>query len=161
MTFQSDSSAVGYEKQPRVYLLVVDATDEFPVAVDYAADFVMQDNGRVALLNVMQIDHVDHWLNIENRLRKEMRDQAERMIWEASRRVVEQCGKFPMVCIEEGVHSDVIVDIINKYDNICALILAADKNSTKPGPLVSYFSGKGLSRLRVPLIIVPGHLQHT
>jgi len=145
----------------KVFLLVVDETEEFPIAVDYAADFASDENARIALLNVMQIDHVDHWLNIENRMRKEMRDQAEKMIWEASRRVFERSGKFPMVCIEEGTRSDVIIDIIDRFENIEALILAADQNSSKPGPLVSYFSGKGLSRLRVPLIIVPGHLQHS
>lgn len=152
-----DVNPGGSEK--RVYLLVVDATDEFCVAVDYATEFAQKTEARIALLNIMQIDHVDHWANIENKLRSEMRAQAENMIWAASRRVMERTGQFPMVCIEEGVSSDVIVETINKYPNICALILAADKTSNKPGPLVSYFSGKGLSRLRVPLMIVPGHLQ--
>lgn len=145
--------------EKKVFLLVVDSTDEFTVAVDYACDFAQNGNSRIALLNVMQIDHVDHWAGIENKIRSEMRIEAEKMIWTASKRVTERLGQFPMVCIEEGVRSDVIVDIINKYRNICALILAADKNSSKPGPLVTYFCGKGLSRLRVPLMIVPGHLQ--
>ena len=148
------------EGKPKVYLLVVDSTEEFPIAVEYAAKFVGGSDARIALLNVIQLDHVDHWMNIENRIRKEMREEAERMTWEAARRVIDVCGKFPMVCIEEGVRSDVIVESINKYDNICALILAADSVSSKPGPLVTYFSSaKGLARLNVPLIIVPGHLQ--
>lgn len=145
--------------EKKVFLLVVDSTDEFTVAVDYACDFAQNGNSRIALLNVMQIDHVDHWAGIENKIRSEMRAEAEKMIWTASKRVTERLGQFPMVCIEEGIRSDVIVNIINKYRNICALILAADKNSSKPGPLVTYFCGKGLSRLRVPLMIVPGHLQ--
>lgn len=147
------------EIEKKVFLLVVDSTDEFTVAVDYACDFAQNGNSRIALLNVMQIDHVDHWAGIENKIRSEMRAEAEKMIWTASKRVTERLGQFPMVCIEEGIRSDVIVDIINRYKNICALILAADKNSSKPGPLVTYFCGKGLSRLRVPLMIVPGHLQ--
>lgn len=147
------------ETEKKVFLLVVDSTDEFTVAVDFACDFAQNSNSRIALLNIMQIDHVDHWANIENKIRSEMRTEAEKMIWAASKRVIERLGQFPMVCIEEGIRSDVIVDTINKYKNICTLILAADKNSTKPGPLVTYFCGKGLSRLRVPLMIVPGHLQ--
>lgn len=145
--------------EKKVYLLVVDGTDEFSVAVDYASEFAMKSDARIALLYVMQIDHVDHWANIENKLRTEMRAEAENMVWSASRRVFQRTGQFPMVCIEEGVRSDVIVDTINKYSNICTLILAADRNSTKPGPLVTYFCTKGLARLRVPLMIVPGHLQ--
>lgn len=147
------------QSEKKVYLLVVDATDEFSVAVDFASEFAQNTNARIALLNIMQIDHVDHWANIENKLRGEMRAESEKMIWAASKRVMERTGQFPMVCIEEGIRSDVIVDTINKYPNICTLILAADKNSSKPGPLVTYFCGKGMSRLRVPLMIVPGHLQ--
>ena len=40
----------------KVFLLVVDETEEFPIAVDYAADFASDENARIALLNVMQID---------------------------------------------------------------------------------------------------------
>lgn len=148
------------EEEKRIYLLVVDSTDEFSVAVDYACDFAKRNDARIALLNVMQLEHVDHWQNIENKLKSEMRAEAENMIWAASKQVHARTGQFPMVCIEEGVRSDIIIDIIAQNPNICTLILAADKNSSKPGPLVTYFSsGKGLARLDVPLMIVPGHLQ--
>ena len=36
--------------------------------------------------------------------------------------------------------------------------LAGVSGSAGPGPMVSYFSGKGLAKLRVPVVIVPSHL---
>lgn len=147
------------EQKGGIYLLVVDVTAEFNVAVDYASDFAKANNGEIALLNIIEIDHIDHWGNIEGKMKKEMRAQAEKMIWEAAGRITHHTGLIPMVCIEEGKRSEAILETINRYPEICMLILGGDSQSSNPGPLVTYFAGKGLSRLRVPLMIVPGHLE--
>ncbi len=144
----------------RVYLLVVDVTDEFSVAVDYAADYARANNGHIALLNVINVDHFDHWSNVEDKMRKELRAQAENLIWETAGRIIDRTGLFPMICIEEGTRSDVILKIIEENPDICMLILGADSSTSNPGPLVSHFSGKGLSKLDVPLMIIPGHMQN-
>ena len=143
----------------KVYLLVVDVTEDFSVAVEFASHFAKENGGHLALLHVIDVDHFDHWSNIEERVKKEMREQAEAVIWEVAGRIVENTGILPMICIEEGVRSEVIVDTVNTYPEICLLILGGDTGSSNPGPLVSYFSGKGMSRLRVPLLLVPSHLK--
>jgi len=142
-----------------VYLLVVDVTDEFSVAVKYASVFAAARKGRVGLLNVIEPGTFDHWMNIENKVKKELRAQAENIIWDTAKRIGEITGDIPMICIEEGDRKEVVVDVINRYPNISMLILGAESSANNPGPLVSYFSGKGLSRLRVPLLIVPGHIE--
>lgn len=142
-----------------VFLVVVDSTDEFMIAVDYACAFANAEGGYVALLNIMERAHVESWANIENRVRKDMRSQAEQMVWNAAGRVIEATENIPMVCIEEGDSVDVILNTIESNPNIVALVLASDPNASNPGPLISYFSGKGISRMSVPLMIVPGHLE--
>lgn len=142
-----------------IFLLVVDVTAEFSVAVDFASDFAKANDGQIALLNVIEIDHIDHWGGIEGKMRKEMRAQAEKLIWDAAGRITQRTGLVPMVCIEEGGRSESILRTIESYPEICMLILGGDSHSSNPGPLVTYFAGKGLSRLRVPLMIVPGHLE--
>lgn len=146
-------------KAEGIYLLVVDATEEFSVAVDYACKFAQAHKGRVALLSVMELVHVENWQRIENRMRLELRADAERMIWDSAKRVMERMNKLPMICIEEGDKVDTILKIVSENSNISALILGASTNVKNPGPLVSYFSGKGLSQLTVPLLLVPGNLQ--
>lgn len=155
---KKNKETLNKQEKTDVFLLVVDATDEFSIAVDYAARYAAKYGAKLALLNVIQPEAFDHWLNVEKKIKKELRAEAENLIWETSRRVMNLSGKIPMVCIEEGERSDVIVDILNKNKNITKLILGGESHSSNPGPLVSYFSGKGLSRLRVPLLVVPGHL---
>ncbi len=142
-----------------IYLLVVDSTEEFSVAIDHACLFAAAHDGHVALLSTMEMGHVENWQGIEQRMREESRAQSEQMIWDAAKRVMARSGEIPMVCIEEGDRIDVILKTIKDNPNISALILGASTSSSSPGPLVSYFSGKGLSKLPVPLIIVPGNLE--
>ncbi len=143
-----------------VFLVVVDSTEECAKAIDYACYYANAQNGYVALLNVIADQSaVMNWRDIEKRIRKEAREQAEQMIWESAGRVLQNTGKIPIACIEEGSdRSDIIVDMIEQNENIVGLVLASAANSSKPGPLVDYFSGKGMARLPVPLLIVPGHL---
>ncbi len=147
------------EKRKGVFLVAVDETEEFATAIDYAAQFANAEHGYVALLNVIEQSYVQNWKNVEDRVRSEMRGQAEQMVWDAAGRVIDKTGKIPMVCIEEGDVSDLIIKIINDNKNIVALVLASSRSSSSPGPLVTYFSDKGLSRLPVPLMIIPAHLE--
>tara|TARA_R110001592_G_scaffold79054_4_gene236778 strand:- start:6718 stop:7194 length:477 start_codon:yes stop_codon:yes gene_type:complete len=146
------------KKRRGVFLVVVDGTQEFTTAVDYASEFANAEEGYVALLNVIEHTPVSGWQGIEARVRKETRAQAEQMIWTAAGRVLESTQNIPMVSIEEGDRSDRIIKTVEGNKNIVALVLASASGSSNPGPLVTYFSGKGLSRLPVPLMIVPGHL---
>lgn len=58
----------------------------------------------------------------------------------------------------EGKKTDALVELIENDKTIKMLLLGGDTQGSAPGPLVSYFSGKGLGQLRVPLTIVPNHL---
>ncbi len=146
------------KERKKVFLVAVDETEEFTVAINYAAQFANAGGGYIALLNVIEQSFVQNWKNVEDRVRREMRAHAEQMVWDAAGLIVDKTGKIPMVCIEEGDASDLIIKTIEDNVNIVALVLASSNNSS-PGPLVTYFSGKGLSRLSVPLMIVPGHLE--
>jgi len=146
------------EKRKGVFLVIVDMTEEFLVSVDYASQFANAEDGYVALLNVIEHSYVQNWKNVEDRVRSEMRGQAEQATWDAAGRVMENTHKMPMICIEEGDRVDLIIKTIEENNNIAALVLAS-ANASKPGPLITYFSGKGLSRLPIPLMIVPGHLE--
>jgi len=48
-----------------------------------------------------------------------------------------------------------IVRTIKTDKQISALVIAPTTSASKPGPLVKYFSRKGLARLSVPVIIAP------
>ncbi len=141
------------------YLIVADETEEFNVALRYAARMAKSNRGNLGILSVMNLNDVQQWNNIESMMRHELREQTEKYIWAVAKRVNELNGMIPALYIHEGIHNDVLVDLINGDDSIQMLILGAGTSIAGPGPLVSYFTGKGLGRLKIPVLVVPGHLE--
>ena len=163
MTEEETSNSNGYQGTRRgdggVYLVVTDDTEEFSLALRYAARRAETARAHVGILHVSSIDDFQHWGNVEEMMRRELREQAEKSIWNAAKRVNDLNGHRPVLYMREGSRIDNVIDIINEDDNIRMLILAASAGGKGPGPLVSHFTGKGLSRLRVPITIVPGDLE--
>jgi len=142
-----------------VYLVVVDGSEEFNVALRYAARRAEASRAHVGILQVINVDDFHHWNNVEEMVRKELHAAAEKEIWNIAKSVNELNGRRPVLYIAEGSRTDVIVDTINEDQNIRMLILGGGTQSSGPGPLVQHFTGKGLARLRVPVLIVPGHIE--
>ena len=142
-----------------IYLVVADESEEFPVALRYAARMAQNHRGRIAILYVTDLQDFQHWSGIESKMRKELREQSEMYIWNVAKKVNDLNGMVPVLYLREGDRKDALVNVINEDLGIKMLILAAGTSPSGPGPLVSYFSGKGLGRLRVPVLLVPGHIE--
>jgi hypothetical protein len=48
--------------------------------------------------------------------------------------------------------------LIDEEPDISLLVLGADTKSESPGPIISFLMGRGASRCRVPITVVPGNL---
>lgn len=142
-----------------IYLVVADDSDEFGLALRYASRMASAHRGHVAVLYVIDVADFQHWNNVEEIIRTEMREKAEKELYAIAARVNEINGQFPSFYIREGNKADVLVDVINDDIGIRMLVLGGATQATGPGPLVSHFTGRGLSRLRVPVVVVPGHLE--
>ena len=91
-------------------------------------------------------------------MREEAREEAEGLMQKLSAEVKEWSGKYPVVHMREGDIREELEKILDEEESISVLVLAASTESSGPGPLISYLVGKGGSRLRVPVTIVPGSL---
>jgi hypothetical protein len=136
-----------------VYLLVADDSDEFQSALRKAASMANQNSRHVAILLVMEEEAFLHWGMIEKRIKKDQRAEAEKRIWEVASRVYDISGQRPSLYIKEGKTREAILEVLNTDPNIKMLVLGAGTASSNP--LVSYYTGKGLSSLKVPLLVVP------
>ena len=159
-----DADIVSEERQGRrndggVYLVVADETPEFIVALRYAAGLARANRGHIAILQVINIDDFQHWGSVEERMRRELREQAEKFVWNTAKAVNDLNGMLPAIYVEEGERNEVLLTVINREDNVKMLVLGAGTQSGGPGALVSHFTGKGLAKLRVPVLVVPGHLE--
>jgi nucleotide-binding universal stress UspA family protein len=149
----SDPSA-----QPRIFLVVVDDSEEMRVALRYAALRARHTGGKVALLYVIEPSDLQQWMAVETLMREERREAAEALLLKLSGEVADLCRSLPVVHIREGRRRDELLALIEEEPGISILVLAAGTGPEGPGPLVTQLVGKMSSRMRVPVTVVPGSL---
>jgi nucleotide-binding universal stress UspA family protein len=142
----------------RTFLVVVDDSEEMQVALHFASRRAMRTGGRVALLYVQQPAEFQHWMAVGDLMREEAREEAEGLMQKLSAEVKDWSGNYPVVHMREGDIREELEKILDEEESISVLVLAASTESSGPGPLISYLVGKGGTRLRVPVTIVPGSL---
>ena len=143
---------------PRIFLVVVDDSEEMRVALRYAALRAQHTGGRVALLYVIEPSDLQQWLAVESLMREERREAAEALLQKLSSEVTELCGSLPVVYIREGRTRDELLAMLAEEPGISILVLAAGTGPEGPGPLVTHLVGKMSGRMRVPITVVPGSL---
>ncbi|MEE8123056.1 MAG: universal stress protein [Alphaproteobacteria bacterium] len=146
------------ESVERVFLAVVDQSEELRVALRFASLRAKNTGGRVALLYVIEPADFQHWMAVEDLMHDERRQEAEEVLRKFSAQVQEWSGKTPVLYVREGKMREELLKLIDEDQGISILVLAAATGTAGPGPLVSSLAGKMSERLRVPLTVVPGNL---
>ncbi len=152
---QADPSAVA---RNRIFLVVVDATAEMRLALRFACRRARSTGGRVALLYVMEPADFQHWMAVEEKMREERREEAERVLQDLAAEAQEITGATPVLHVREGDRADEIVQLIEEEPAISILVLGAGTGKKGPGPLVTSLAGKLSGRFPVPITVVPGNL---
>lgn len=160
----SDETATEGEVAPgdhseRVFLVIVDDTEEMRIALRFASRRASHTNGRVALLYVLEPVEFQHWLGVGRMMEDEARSDAEIRLQSLASDVFAQTGKMPIVHLREGQRAEQLLALIAEDPSISLLVLATASNASDPGPLVSYLiTNMGRDHLRVPITLVPGHM---
>lgn len=139
------------------YLVVADDSDEFRVALRHACTIAKKHRGHLGILRILEDQDFQHWGAVEAKMKREVREQAEQYVWNVAKLVHEHHGMFPALYFAGGDPTEALIETLNSDENIVQLILGNGPNGA--GPLVSYCVGRGLERLRVPLLVVPSHLK--
>jgi nucleotide-binding universal stress UspA family protein len=146
------------KKADRFFLVVVDDSEELRVALRFAAQRAHKTGGRVALLSVLEPADFQHWMAVEERMRAERREDAERLLEKLGGEVKEITGEVPALYVREGVISNEIIRLIKEEPQISILVLGAGKEKKGPGPLVTSLAGKLSGEFPIPITVVPGTL---
>src|SRR5512133_1480679 len=120
--------------QQRVFLVVVDESEELQIAVHYAARRAAHTGGRVALLYVIEPSELQHWRAIEDLAREEQREEAGLLMQRLCEEILPIAGAMPIVYIREGRRRDELLALINEDPSISILVLAASTGPEGPGP---------------------------
>jgi hypothetical protein len=141
----------------RIFLVVVDETDEMRVALHYAALRAFHTGGKVALLAVIEPPGMQQFAAIEERMEEERREEAEQLMNKLSAEVKDTAGSMPILYMRTGRCSDELLALIDEEPSISVLVLAAGISQDGPGPLITALITR-TNKLRVPITIVPGGL---
>ena len=157
-TEPQNASGDAPESRERVFLVVVDDSEEMPVALKFAARRAKQTGGRVALFYVAERADFQHWATVGDLMREEAREEGERLLQRLASEVHEWSGGYPVLYLREGDIKEELIALIEAEPSISILVLAAGVSGGGPGPIISYLLGKKARQNRIPITIVPGNL---
>ena len=147
-------SPLAGQEANRIFLVVVDDSEELPVAIRYACDRARRTGGRVALLYVYAVDkEFAHWNYVGAMADAEAREQAENILKLHALRVVQEIGRTPDTYVREGDRRDQLFALIKEHPEISMLVLSAAPGA-KPGPLIAAVTGKFAGKIGIPVTIV-------
>jgi nucleotide-binding universal stress UspA family protein len=143
---------------PRVFLVVVDETEEMRAALRYACRRAQHTSGRVALLHAVEPVEFQHWLGVGRVIEQDARAEAELRMQALAAEVFSQTGSMPVIHIRDGQRADQLVALLQEDPTISLLVLATAPGGSTPGPLVTFLLGHLGRRVRIPVTLVPGEL---
>ncbi len=143
----------------RKFLVVIDDTPECDRAVTFAAHRVKRTGGTVVLLSVIDSADFQQFLGVEEVMRAEAREEAERLLDQRIARIAAIGDIRTETVIREGRPIEEIEKLIAQDPGIGILVLAASTSPEGPGPLVTAFATRsGGGALPILVAIVPGSM---
>ena len=138
----------------RVYLVIMDETEEAVRALRFASRRAMKTGGSVHILALVPRESFNAFGAVQATIEEEARDRAEMVASSAAGSIFAESGKMPVISVRTGDAQGVIKDYLAEHPEVAALVLGTAKDGG-PGPLVSHFSAHA-GALSCPLFLVPG-----
>ena len=142
----------------RYILVIADGTKEMEVALQYACARAKKTDRKIIIATFIEPLDVLTTQGVQEIMKNEAREEAESNLNQASAIVKESTGLTPILELREGQVVDELIALIEEEKNINVLVLAAKVDDDKgPGPIINALTTKEFSRLRIPIMIVPGN----
>ena len=140
----------------RVYLVVIDESQESHGALRFAARRAVDTGGAVHLLALVRKQDFSAFAAVQATIEEEARDRAEVLANSAAGELMSESGFMPQITVKVGDGKSVVDEYLLEHPEVAALVLGAAAEGN-PGPLVTHFSSIS-GQLPCPLFIVPGSL---
>ncbi len=148
----------GNKEKSRVFLVVIDASQEQHQAIRFACKRARSTGGRVALFKCLSPAEFQHFAGVAEIMRTETRENAENLLRKISESVIEISGQIPVLYVREGDAKEELIKLIDEEEIISILVLGVSTGSSGPGPLVTHITSRGASGCRVPVTLVPDNM---
>ena len=140
----------------RVYLVIIDDSQESHGALRFAARRAIDTSGAVHIIALVPRQAFSAFGGVQATIEAEARDRAEILANSAAGELMAESGLMPQITVRMGEGKAVINEYLKDHPEVAALVLGAAAEGS-PGPLVTHFSACAGS-LPCPLFVVPGGL---
>ncbi len=141
----------------RVYLVIMDETEEAVVAMRFAVRRAAKTAGAVHLLALVPPQPFVAFGGVQATIEEEARSRAEVIVTSAAGSVLSEGGQMPVIAVRSGDGIRIVRTYLDEHPEVAALVLGAAQDGG-PGPLIAHFAGPGAGTMPCPLFIVPGSL---
>lgn len=141
----------------RVYLVIIDETEEALVALRFASRRAAKTGGVLHLLALIPPQPFSLFAGVQATIEHEAIERAEAMVKQAAGNLHNESGQVPVISVRQGETIKVVRDYLGEHDEVAALVLGAAAEGG-PGPLVSHFTGANAGQLPCPVFVIPGSL---
>jgi nucleotide-binding universal stress UspA family protein len=140
----------------RVYLVIMDETEEAGTALRFAARRAARTGGQVHLLALVPRQSFVAFGSIQATIEEEARARAEALVTTAASSLLSEGGQMPAIAVKTGNGEQVVREYLAEHPEVSALVLGAAAGGG-PGPLVSHFTAMA-GQLSCPVYVIPGGL---
>ena len=141
----------------RVYLVIMDETEEARAALRFATRRAAKTSGVVHILALVARQPFVAFGGVQATIEEEARARAEVLVSAAAGNVLSEGGQMPVISVRSGEPERLVRDYLAEHPEVAALVLGAAREGG-PGPLITHFCGQGVGSLPCPLFIVPGSM---
>lgn len=141
----------------RVYLVIMDETEESLVALRFATRRAAKTGGAVHLVALIEQQPFVAFAGVQATIEEEARERAQQVAATAAGSVLSDGGQMPVISVKQGDGTKVVREYLTEHPEISALVLGAACEDG-PGPLIAHFTGAAAGSLPCPVFVVPGSL---
>lgn len=138
----------------RVYLVIMDESEEAQKALRFASRRAAASSGAVHILALVEPQNFSAFGGVQATIEQEAKDRAEVMASSAAGNLFSESGKMPTISVRVGEGQAIIKEYLGEHPEVAALVLGAAPGHN-PGPLVMHFASHA-GDLPCPLYVIPG-----
>ena len=156
-TLISTSSTVVATTEPeRIFLVIVDASEELERALYFACRRARRVGGRVTLLYCMKEPESGHFLQflgINERLEQETRETAEKLLYDLAEKTYQWSKKHAIVLVDEDMKT--ALPRLLEQEEISIIIQPMPVKGSVASSWASYLLEEGAAQMHIPLTMIP------
>lgn len=141
----------------RVYLVIMDDTEEALVALRFASRRAIKTGGSLQIIALTEQQPFVAFAGVQATIEEEARERAQALAATAAGSILSEGGTMPLISVKQGEGIGVVREYLAEHPEISALVLGAAIEGG-PGPLVAHFTGAAAGQLPCPVFVVPGSL---